>query len=173
MRALVVALQFLTIIPIRINNFSERDIGRAVTWFPVVGAVQGAFLYLSMLILIRFFGLELSSAILISLLLMTNGGLHIDGLADTFDGLGANTMEKRLAAMKDSSTGPIGVVSIIMVLLIKFIALKSLLIDERAALFLMPVLGRWSMVPAIYTSIAARDSGLGNLFINYTGIKEV
>src|ERR1041385_1416192 len=88
MRALLVALAFLTRLPVRVGDVSERELGRSAAWFPLVGALIGALLAVCQLGV----GLVLSSQptalIVIALWALVTGGLHLDGLADLFDGLG-------------------------------------------------------------------------------------
>ena len=62
-----------------------------------------------------------AAALLLALTVLLTRGLHLDGLADTVDGLGGGrTPEDRLAIMKDSRVGAFGVVSLVLVLLLKF-----------------------------------------------------
>ena len=97
--------------------------------------------------------------------------------ADTFDALAvkssgdlANDKKKRLTVMKDSSTGAIGVVAIVMVILLKFVLLKNVLsfpVPLTAFLIVsfMPVFSKWIMVPAMHHGTSARNEGLGRLLI--------
>jgi adenosylcobinamide-GDP ribazoletransferase len=80
--------------------------------------------------------------------------------------------------MKDSSTGAAGVTAIVLVVLLKLVMLNSLLSDSDgttyyALLFLMPVMSRWVMVPSIYHGRPARQDGLGRVFMEHTGGKEM
>ncbi|MBI3399638.1 MAG: adenosylcobinamide-GDP ribazoletransferase, partial [Deltaproteobacteria bacterium] len=111
----------------------------------------------------------------LTVLILTNGGFHLDGFADTIDGLtGGSTKEERLDIMKDSRIGAIGVVALILLLLTKFLAINSLQAEiKNYILFLIPVIGRWSMVPMAYWANYARPTGgLGRAFTEHTGIKE-
>jgi adenosylcobinamide-GDP ribazoletransferase len=101
------------------------------------------------------------SALLIVILAFTNGGLHLDGLADTVDGLaGGSTPEERLRIMRDSSIGALGVVVIVLVLLVKYAALSSVPADLKPGfLLIFPMAGRWAMVPLSYWGVYARDDG--------------
>jgi adenosylcobinamide-GDP ribazoletransferase len=103
--SLLAAFQFLTILPVK-RSFTSEQVGRASAYFPVVGAVIGLALaginYLLGLILPE----EVVNVILIALLAVFSGGLHLDGLADTMDGIaGHRTPEKRLEIMRDSRIG--------------------------------------------------------------------
>ncbi|MBI5326962.1 MAG: adenosylcobinamide-GDP ribazoletransferase [Deltaproteobacteria bacterium] len=180
MKSFLLALQLLTIIPIKIKgNTDERELGRSTAFFPLVGAVQGIILVAANLIFSRFLPTDISSALVLVVLILINGGFHLDGFADTVDGIaGGSTKEERLNIMKDSRVGAIGVVAIVLVLLLKFLAINALAANHstlttNSILFILPVIGRWSMVPMAYCSGYARPTGgLGRAFAEYTGIKE-
>ena len=180
MKGFLYALQFLTIIPVKIKgNADERELGRSTAFFPLVGAVQGIILVGANLLFSKFLPHDIGSALLVAVLILTNGGFHLDGFADTIDGLaGGNTKEERLNIMKDSRIGAIGVVAIVLLLLVKFLTINNLssqfsTLYSHYILFLLPVVGRWSMVPMAYWAEYARPAGgLGKAFIEHTGIKE-
>ena len=90
--------------------------------------------------------------------------MHLDGLADSCDGLGGSTPEKRLEIMKDSHTGAFGVVGVSLLLLVKFAAIVSLSGWDWETLVLAPVLGSWAMVLAISFFPYARKEGIGKAF---------
>ncbi len=179
MKKMLLSFQFLTIIPLRLKeNISEEEIGKSSVFFPVVGAFQGTFLVLGAFFLGKIFFLELTNALLILLLIMSNGGFHLDGLADTFDAIAVRgDKEKKLRIMKDSTIGPIGVASIVFTILIKFLALNNLshilLSTYYLSLFLMPILSKWTMVICMFHGKPAREDGLGRIFIHKIGVKEV
>lgn len=176
MKGFIYALQLLTIIPVKLKaSAGERELGRSTAFFPLVGAVQGLFLVGANLIFSRFLPTEIASVLILVTLILTNGGFHLDGFADTIDGLaGGNTREEKLDIMRDSAIGAIGVVALILLLLTKFLAINSLQVGiKNHILFLVPVIGRWSMVPMAYWADYARPtSGLGRAFTEHTGIKE-
>ena len=176
----LLAFQFLTIIPVKkMDNVSGKDVGGASAFFPMVGAVQGLLAMLSAIVFLKVFPFELSNGLVILVMTVINGGLHLDGLADTFDAIASRGgKEKKLAIMKDSTVGPFGVITIVFVILLKYLSLNALFFNSsRAAyyssLFLMPVFSRWLMVPAIFHSKPARQEGLGKMFIEHTGTKEM
>jgi len=186
MRSIMLALQFLTILPVRLKGVvSERDIAGSAAFFPIVGAVQGALLLFSAMALVRILPPDIMSGFIIAIAIISNGGFHLDGLADSFDALAVKSSgdpavdrEKRLAVMKDSSTGAIGVIAIVMVILLKFVLIKNVLLfpgplTAFLILFLMPVFSRWIMVPAMYLGKSARHNGLGNIFIESMSLQIV
>ncbi len=181
----MLAFQFLTIMPLRVKgDVSEREIAQSAAFFPIVGAIQGILLVVGYTLSINFFPTELTTGILLLLLVLSNGGFHLDGLSDTFDAIAAKSednmeidRQKRLAIMKDSTIGPIGVIAIVLTLLLKFLALNTLshlsLFTLHFSLFLMPILSKWAMVISIFHGRPAREDGLGRIFINKIGFKEV
>lgn len=185
MKQLLLAFQFLTIMPLRVKgDVSEREIARSAAFFPIVGTIQGILLVVGYTLSINFFPTELTTGILLLLLVSSNGGFHLDGLSDTFDAIAAKSednmeidRQKRLAIMKDSTIGPIGVIAIVLTLLLKFLALNNLshlsLFTLHFSLFLMPILSKWAMVISIFHGRSARADGLGRIFINKIGFKEV
>ncbi len=186
MKKLLLAFQFLTIIPLKVRGgISNVQMSRSAVFFPVVGAFQGILAAGAAYLSAKYFGMEMAPAAALLILAASNGGFHFDGLADTFDAMAvkssgdnASDIRKRLSVMKDASTGPIGVISIVFAVLLKFLLLKGLFhgLSDRnfyAFLFLMPVYSKWSMVPPMYHGISARKDGLGNAFIGHIGIAEV
>ncbi len=80
--------------------------------------------------------------------------------------------------MKDGSTGPIGVKSIVFAVLLKFLLLKGLLFGLTrqtfyVCLLLMPIYSKWAMVPPMYHGSSARKDGLGKIFTGRTGMGTV
>ena len=179
MRKILLAFQFLTIIPVKeMKDVSEKEIGGASAFFPLIGCIQGALFVVSAFLFLKIFPPELANGLLILVIVATSGGLHLDGLADTFDAIALRgDREKKLLVMKDSTIGPIGVIAIVLALLLKFLALNSLfhysLFTFHYSLFLMPVFSRWVMVTAIFHGKSARQDGLGKIFIENTKLKEL
>ncbi len=102
----------------------------------------------------------------------------MDGLSDTFDALASRkSKEKMIAIMKSSTAGPIGVVSIVLIILLKYLLFKNVISmpDQNVyvILILTPVLARWSMLPALFHAKSARSDGLGKIFIEQTGAREL
>jgi adenosylcobinamide-GDP ribazoletransferase len=133
-------------------------------WFPWVGLILGLGFWGALLGLQNIFPPAAAAALLLTLTVAATRGLHLDGLADTVDGLGGGkTPQERLAIMKDSRLGAFGAVSLFLALLLKFAFFLAW--AERGAapgLILFPVLSRWGMVFLAYLSLYARpEGGLG------------
>jgi len=162
MRPLFAALRFLTILPVPESwTGGEKGLERCLPFFPVAGLLIG----LSAVLLDNLFaGLlpPLPGAVLIvAFLIAVSGGFHMDGLADTADGfLSARPKNEILRIMKDSRTGPMGVIAVCTVILLKTALMGSMHPDLRLqALVLMPLAGRTALVFMITVLPYARPEG--------------
>ncbi len=180
MKKILLAFQFLTIIPVKDTGVvADREIGGSASYFPLVGAVQGMLLVLTATALSGISPPGVTNLLVILLLIITNGALHLDGLADTFDAIASRgNKEKKLSIMKDSTVGPAGVISIVFAIILKLFLLISLYEGTTPSiyyllLFLLPVYSRWVMVPAIFHGKSAREDGLGKTFIENVGVREL
>jgi len=180
MKNILLAFQFLTIFPVKDTGIaSEKEVGGAAAFFPLVGVFQGAVLIPFAMMALRFLPADVVNIFVILLLIVMNGGLHLDGLSDTFDAIASRgDRDKKLLIMKDATTGPIGVTAIVIAILLKLFLLDEIYSSSRPEtyyllLFLLPVYSRWAMVPAIYHGRAARQDGLGKAFIENAGVREL
>ncbi|MEW6141788.1 MAG: adenosylcobinamide-GDP ribazoletransferase [Chloroflexota bacterium] len=155
------ALQFLTIIPVpKTGEVDASKLGASLSCFPVVGLLLGFILFGLDWGLSYLFPPGVTAAVIVLVLAVLNGGHHLDGLADTCDGLvSGKTPDERLELMTRSGIGAFGATGICVILLLKFAALYS--VGDRAAVLLMPVLSRWVVVGAILVFPYARASGMG------------
>ena len=164
LRGLVAAFRFLTCLPIPGPHASSAgSLGRALTYFPVVGLAIGALLVTIDLALAPIVARPLLDFVLLATLVLTSGGLHLDGLIDTADALfGPGPAERRLEAMRRSGAGPRGVSAGLGLLVAEFALLTALPADGRAAaLLLAPMLGRWAIVYGYFAfPYARKTSGL-------------
>lgn len=161
-KSLLIALGFLTILPSPIKmELKPIELGRSMACFPLAGTLIGGILVGIDVVFATMLPRSVVDFILIVALAIITGGLHLDGLADTFDGLyGGRTREEALAIMKDSRVGAIGVVSLVFVIILKYITLLSIPAGlKHTALVVMPALSRWSMVLAASLSTYARPTG--------------
>lgn len=165
MRLFLIAFQFLTIIPLPFTPQwrDEREIGRAMALFPLVGLVLGGMLAGLDLLLTPHLPAGIVAALLLIILAVCTGALHLDGVADVCDGLAARgNRERFLAIMKDSRTGAVGVVGLVLLLLLKWQAIVALPTGMRwQGLLLAPTLGRFVMVAVAALARQARTDGLG------------
>lgn len=165
-----IALQFLTVVPIRLAAMpSARQNAWAVLFYPVIGLLIGGLLLAVALVLSKLPVILLSSLILLLWIWLT-GGLHLDGLADTADAWvgGFGDTERTLAIMKDPACGPIGVLSLLLCCLLKWSALYVLLSTSYIILLLfLPMLGRMSPLLLFLTTPYVRAKGLGLVIAQY------
>lgn len=168
MQYFLLALQFLTIIPLKIKHIQEKKFANALIFFPVVGLCLGAlFLGITRAAYLLNRGYNALDAVFVVALIVLTGGLHLDGLADTADALlSRKSREEMLNIMRDSRIGAMGALSIISVLLLK-IAFLSCFGAYLKPLALMSacLLSRWAMVFAIFLFPYARSEGKAKLFI--------
>ncbi len=153
----LVATALLTAVPVPIHWFkAESAPGRSLGYFPAVGLGLGMILAAAFF-LFRFFFTDLvAAALVISLWAILTGALHLEGLADAGDGLGAAvSRDKRLEIMHDPRLGSFGAVTLILLLILKFAAVASL--KGGLLLVLAPVLGRWAMVLATRLPLARKE----------------
>jgi adenosylcobinamide-GDP ribazoletransferase len=163
MRSLLVAMGFLTRIPVPTGLFDdERAKANSLAWYPLVGLLIGVVLGV-LAWLLRDSPSFLSAALIVLAWVVMTGALHLDGLADSADAWvgGLGDREKTLAIMKDPRSGPAGVVALILVLLLKVAALESLGSFQWLALLLAPLLARGSLVALFITTPYVRSRGIG------------
>lgn len=159
-----IALQFLTRLPIRLAQLpTPEQNGRSLLHYPLVGLLIGVSLWAAQALLAGAPAL-LQAALLLTLWVAISGGLHLDGLADSADAWlgGFGDRERTLAIMQDPRSGPIAVVVLVLLLLLKFAALVALLQAQAAWLLLLaPWLGR-SLLPLLFINTPyVRPGGLG------------
>lgn len=125
----ILGVQFLTRIPLTKKNVpcEPTDFKGAMSFFAIIGLIIGLIQY-GVYTVATWLMNPLMGALLGTIAgIWSTGGLHLDGLADVFDGFGANqNKEKTLEIMKDSRVGTFGVIAIVVDLSIHFIGMYSL-----------------------------------------------
>ncbi len=175
MKKFLIALQFLTILPIRINeSLKKEDFGKSLLYFPVIGLGIGLVLS-SSLFLFGFLPNLVKGAFILVISIIITGGIHLDGFADTCDGFyGSNPKERILEILRDSRIGVMGVIGLVSLLLLKFSLIVSIPRDILwKSLIMMVAFARWSQVLACYTSNYARKEGKAKYFIEYARLNEL
>lgn len=168
MKPFFAAIRFLTIAPVPARLCGgEPELGRGVVFFPAVGLLIGA------AGAALAWGLSAAlppwpgAALLVTYLLFASGGLHVDGLADAADGfLSSRAPEQALAIMRDSRSGGMAVVAVVVVFAIKVLSLGSLPVGLWwGALVLAPLAGRCALVWSLFLLPYARpEGGLASVF---------
>jgi adenosylcobinamide-GDP ribazoletransferase len=160
MTALLIAVQFLTRVPVRLPHPpSARELGLSLLWYPIVGLLLGALLY-GLALGLDLIAPALRPGLLLVAWVWLTGALHIDGLGDTADAWigGRGDRERMLTIMKDPRAGSGAVAVIVPVLLLKFQAIAVISGPQRIDLLLPPILARVS-VPALFASTPYVRSG--------------
>ena len=189
--ALVLAFQFLTRIPVykvfAIANTmpSPKVAGKALLYYPVVGAVIGGCLVL-LPVTSNYFGIlvspQMQAALVLVMWVWITGGLHLDGLADSADAWlgGFGDKQRTLDLMKDPTCGPSAVVVLVLTLLIKWLALSEVIAQGQAVaswwwimLALVPVLARLQVMVLVVHTPYVRGQGLGTELKNQAQAKWV
>lgn len=170
MTPFLIALQFLTTFPIQLKAMpSPQQNAQSLLFYPIIGLLIGQILFATAYFLNTLPIILLSTLILVLWIWLT-GGLHLDGLADTADAWvgGFGDKERTLSIMKDPACGPIGVLSLIILCLIKWSALYVLLEKKLyLALILFPILGRLAPLFLFLTTEYVRAKGLGSSIAQY------
>jgi len=175
-RPLVAAFAFLTRLPVWSGPLRDEDLGRSLTFFPLVGLVLGLGLTGLASLLVGVVAPTLLAVVLVAFLAALTGGLHLDGVADVFDGLGGGRGDRQrtLDIMRDSRIGAHGAVALVLVLLAKVFAIAELLARrDLIGLLAFPAIARWAVTPAIVFHPYARPEGTGRAFHGAARPREV
>jgi adenosylcobinamide-GDP ribazoletransferase len=162
-------MQFLTRIPLATRTiFDNKDYANSLAWYPVIGLVLGGLVWLSGVALAGLSSTSLTAALVLAVWVLLTGALHLDGVADCADAWvgGFGDREKTFQILKDPRSGPIAVVVLVLVLLIKWAALELLLGSEHwSIIWLIPLLARGAMPYIFWRLDYVRSSGLGAAFV--------
>jgi adenosylcobinamide-GDP ribazoletransferase len=169
MRIFIITLQFLTRIPVNKNlKVTEEDFAKGVVFFPIIGLMIGVFNLAVLITASKIFGGIFPVICCLLAGTVITGGLHVDGLADTCDGIfSSRARGKMLEIMRDSRIGTIGTIAILFDYLLR-LSLLSMLGGRAlyAAVLLSPVAAKTLMVLLIKTSVYARSGpGMGGLYL--------
>lgn len=178
-RIFFATLAFMSRLPVPYRwsqGLEVEQYSRGIVMFPWVGMVLGTLAAAVFLLLAPWCGTPLAALFYVLALAVLTGGFHLDGLADTCDGLfSARTREKMLEIMRDSRLGTHGGLGLIFVLVAKVLVVSELALRGYSmlpVLILASVAGRSAVVLLMYRQRYARDTGLGNIFIGKIGLKQ-
>ncbi|HBE76853.1 MAG TPA: adenosylcobinamide-GDP ribazoletransferase [Firmicutes bacterium] len=168
-------VQFLTTIPLGLTiSMEPEDLGRSLAYAPLIGLLLGGILAGSLYLLRLLFPAMISSLFLCMIYVFLTGGLHLDGLGDTADGLFSHRPKERiLEIMKDSRVGTNAVLAIILIVLGYVFLFMEIPTKALGLIVLMPVIGRMALPLGAGLEKYARQNGLGLHFINFCGLKEI
>lgn len=165
LRGLILAVQFLTRLPTpQLRDFREEELSRTAVWFPLVGLIIGALLMLPFVVLDT--RPWLAALLCLLLWVWVTGALHLDGLGDVADALGAahRSPERFLEVLKDPHMGVFGTVAVVLQLITKLVLLAELAISPWwLGLLLVPAWARWAttllwsrFLPPLHPGMAER-----------------
>ena len=143
------AAAFLTILPVGPPNAaSPADVAASFGWFPLVGFGIGLSLCAVDWMLSPVLGNAMRAVLIVLILTALTGALHLDGVADTADALGAGSDRERvLEILRDSRIGSFGTIALVFMIMLKVFAIAGAGGSQRyAAIYMAPGLGRWAMV---------------------------
>ncbi|MFQ9288533.1 MAG: adenosylcobinamide-GDP ribazoletransferase [Intestinibacter bartlettii] len=175
MNRFISILQFMTRIPIRIETGFDEEFHKSIVYFPLVGFVIGVITYIFGWLSLTIFDPFISAIVITLIEVLTTGGLHIDGLGDTFDAIYSNRDKERiLEIMKDSRLGTNSLLAIMFLILLKVGFINSLVQNGLLWLVIfMPVIGRIGVMMMTYKTVTPRAKGMGNLFIGKCSYRNV
>lgn len=163
-KGFILSIQFLTRLPVNINiDFNYKNLRRSTFFYPFVGILLGSLSYLSYYIF-SFINRDLASLMAVISMVVLTGGLHLDGLSDTADGFFSNKDKTQiLEIMKDSRVGAFGVISLILIIMSKYIIISNIHNDLILALMFSMGNGRLVALVQIAFKNNARPGGLGDM----------
>lgn len=170
LQPLLIALQFLTILPVKVAEpLDNKQLGQSLLFYPLVGLIIASILIVVATLLNGHSSL-VSAVLLLVIWIALTGGLHLDGLADSADAWlgGLGDKEKTLSIMKDPTSGPIAVSLLILVLLTKLIMLSELIAQQNwLGVILAITLARTALPLLFLTTPYVRQNGIAALLIEH------
>jgi adenosylcobinamide-GDP ribazoletransferase len=155
----LVAIQFLTRLPVPRVRFDPDSLARAAKFFPVVGLIIGLGASVLQRIAAPHLSHPLVALLVLTFLILITSGLHEDGLADTADGFGGGwNREQVLTILRDSRIGSFGALALVVSVLARFLLLSTLPMNRFTAFIVSAhVLCRWTTLPLSYFLPPARE----------------
>ena len=157
----------MTRIPIKADLGFDEEFHKSIVYFPLVGFVIGLISFFIGTLSIQIFDPFITSILIVAGEVILTGGLHIDGLGDTFDAIYSNRdKERMLEIMKDSRLGTNSLLAILFLVLIKIGLLNSAINSNLMCLIIfMPMVSRLGVIVMLYKTVTPRKEGMGNIFI--------
>lgn len=168
-------LGFMTRIPLpKIKEFDSKLLGKGMKWFPLIGFIIGGINYIFIRCLehLNFSPILLTISVVVMNIILT-GALHLDGLADTFDGIFSyRSKQKMLEIMKDSRVGTNGAIALILYFIIKIALINEVALKYEMnisnIMLVLPIIERIGGVFNCLCEPYARPVGLGKTFVENT-----
>jgi len=167
MKRFIGILQFMTRIPIKADVGFDEEFHKSIVYFPLVGLIIGAISFIIGSLSSIIFDTFLTSILIVACEVILTGGLHIDGLGDTFDAIYSyRDKERMLEIMKDSRLGTNSLLAIMFLILLKIGFIYSITNNNLLwTVIFMPVVARLGVIVMMYKTVTPRENGMGNLFI--------
>lgn len=167
------SLQFITRIPVPARyaqSVAIDDYSKGVVTFPLVGLVVGLIGALVFGLIQLLWGAPLASIGVVLIGAVLTGGFHLDGLADTADGVFSSRPRARmLEIMRDSQIGSNGALALILVVGIYTLAIYRLTLtsgDVWLLIIAAPIISRTlAVVLLMFRQNCANENGLGHYYI--------
>lgn len=173
MKSLILMIQFMTRYPIPLTiEFTAQRFVQGMKWMPLVGLLVALPATAAFFFADRLLGSEIGAIVAVIALVAITGGLHLDGIADTADGLFSyRSRERMLEIMRDSTLGTNGVIAVVLTVLLKYLFLHNIPANSAAlAVLATPVLGRMALVwHSAVARYAREEPGIGD-YVNQTGL---
>jgi adenosylcobinamide-GDP ribazoletransferase len=168
--AFLLALQFLTRVPVLMPlTVNDKQLGLSVLFYPLIGLLIGMAMLLLASILTPV-AIPVQAALVLTFWVFISGGLHLDGLADCADAWagGLGNPQRSLEIMKDPAAGSVAVISLALLLLLKWTTLAELLTKAQfSSLAMIPLLGRCAILALMLSTPYLRKNGLGSILIQH------
>ena len=158
-------ISFFTRIPVgRKIEFNEENFIKSLNLYTLVGVVIGFILCVFYIVFNNIYISFIKGLILTIMYIIITGGIHMDGAADTADGIfSGRTGDRVFEIMSDSHIGTFGVITLILIILSQFVLFSYLSIEF---VFMMPVVGRASTIAACWNKkYAKKTKGMGTAFV--------
>ena len=171
-KSFLLMIVFLTRIPLKYPyKYNDDDFLKGIKLTPLIGLIIGLFITIPF-VLYSYLDKAVIVLIVWIMYVWITGGLHIDGFTDTIDGLFSNRdREKIFEIMSDSRIGAFGVIGFVFMVL--FNVTLSYYVGYKFFI-LMPIIGRVSSLLAASISSYAKESmGMGTMYVENSGSKEV
>ncbi len=170
MKSLLLMVSFFTRIPVHKIEYSEERYIRGIKYVPLIGLLTGGALYAASFA-VSCLDRDVSAIILAAVYILLTGALHIDGMADTCDGLfSGRDRDRVLEIMRDSRNGTYGVISIAFHMVFYVVMFRYI---PYEALIVMPVTGKSASIVSAYMANYVRNEGLGKVFAENCGRREL
>jgi adenosylcobinamide-GDP ribazoletransferase len=173
-RALLGAVGFLTRLPVRHEPLTASEFANSAVLFPLIGAALGGAIGGIALGLAQLLPALLAAMLAIAFELVITGALHVDGLADSADGLGGRNPERAREIMRDHTLGAYGASALVLDLVAKAAALGALVEAGNAVLPVVAAyaISRAAPLPLALTLRYARpDGGTGRSLVEGLGFR--